>query len=66
MRQLRQAGQLDEALYMASELLVQSPNDVWAWRAWAWVKFDQLKLAQSHHLQFAEILQELWTMPSLL
>lgn len=63
---MRQAGQLDEALYMASELLVQSPNDVWAWRAWAWVKFDQLKLAQSHHLQFAEILQELWTMPSLL
>jgi hypothetical protein len=51
---------------MANELLVQSPNDVWAWRAWAWVKFDQLKLVQAQHLQFAEILQELWTMPSIL
>lgn len=64
-KSLRQQGKLDEALFLAQEILDQQPNDIWAFRAWAWVKFDQLKMAGEQQLRFQAILHELMAYPQV-
>lgn len=42
-KELRQAGKLDEALQMANQSLEAEPNNIWNKRAAAWVYYDFLK-----------------------
>src|SRR5690606_9879843 len=42
-KELRQAGKLDEALQMANQALEAEPNNIWNRRAAAWVYYDYLK-----------------------
>jgi tetratricopeptide (TPR) repeat protein len=42
-KELRQAGKLDEALQMAHQALEADPNNIWNKRAVAWVYYDFLK-----------------------
>ena len=42
-KELRQAGKLDEALQMANKALEAEPNNIWNKRAAAWVYYDYLK-----------------------
>lgn len=42
-KELRQAGKLDEALQMANQALEAEPENVWNKRAAAWVYYDYLK-----------------------
>jgi tetratricopeptide (TPR) repeat protein len=42
-KELRQAGKLDEALQMAHQALEADPNNIWNKRAAAWVYYDHLK-----------------------
>lgn len=42
-KELRQAGKLDEALQMANEALESDPENIWNKRAAAWVYYDFLK-----------------------
>ncbi len=42
-KELRQAGKLDEALQMANQALESEPENVWNKRAAAWVYYDYLK-----------------------
>lgn len=59
--QLRREGQADQAFELASRLFSDDPDDVWAIRAYGWVLYDKLKLAQANSDQesagqFAEVL----------
>ncbi len=42
-KELRQAGKLDEALQMAHQVLKTEPDNIWNKRAAAWVYYDFLK-----------------------
>lgn len=42
-KQLRQAGKLDEALQMAHQALEAEPYNIWNKRAAAWVYYDYIK-----------------------
>ena len=42
-KELRQAGKLDEALQMAHHVLEAEPDNIWNKRAAAWVYYDYLK-----------------------
>jgi tetratricopeptide (TPR) repeat protein len=42
-KELRQAGKLDEALQMANQALEAEPENIWNKRAAAWVYYDYLK-----------------------
>jgi hypothetical protein len=42
-KELRQAGKLDEALQMANQALETEPENIWNKRAAAWVYYDYLK-----------------------
>ncbi len=42
-KELRQAGKLDEALQMANQALEAEPDNIWKKRAAAWVYYDYLK-----------------------
>jgi hypothetical protein len=42
-KELRQAGKLEEALQMANQLLDTEPNNIWNKRSIAWVYYDLLK-----------------------
>ena len=42
-KELRQAGKLDEALQMANQALEADPDNIWNKRAAAWVYYDYLK-----------------------
>jgi hypothetical protein len=42
-KELRQAGKLDEALQMANQALEAEPDNIWNKRAAAWVYYDYLK-----------------------
>jgi hypothetical protein len=42
-KELRQAGKLDEALQMANQALEADPNNIWNKRAATWVYYDFLK-----------------------
>lgn len=42
-KELRQAGKLDEALQMANQALETEPDNIWNKRAAAWVYYDYLK-----------------------
>jgi len=42
-KELRQAGKLDEALQMANQALEAEPDNIWNKRAAAWVCYDYLK-----------------------
>jgi len=42
-KELRQAGKLDEALEMANQALEAEPDNIWNKRAAAWVYYDYLK-----------------------
>ncbi len=42
-KELRQSGNLEEALQMANEALSLDPTDIWNKRAAAWVHYDYLK-----------------------
>lgn len=42
-KELRQAGKLDEALQMANQALESEPDNIWNKRATAWVYYDYLK-----------------------
>jgi tetratricopeptide (TPR) repeat protein len=42
-KELRQAGKLDEALQMANQALESEPENIWNKRAAAWVYYDFLK-----------------------
>lgn len=42
-KELRQAGKLDEALEMANQALEAEPDNIWNKRAAAWVYYDHLK-----------------------
>lgn len=42
-KELRQAGMLDEALQMANQALEAEPEDIWNKRAAVWVYYDYLK-----------------------
>jgi len=42
-KELRQAGKLDEALQMANQALETEPENIWNKRAAAWVYYDFLK-----------------------
>ncbi len=42
-KELRQAGKLDEALQMANQALESDPGNIWNKRAAAWVYYDYLK-----------------------
>ncbi len=42
-KELRQAGKLDEALEMANQVLEAEPENIWNKRAAAWVYYDYLK-----------------------
>ena len=61
---LRKEGELEEALAQARELFDTMPNDPWVIRAYAWVLYDKIKLAQAAHnddeaSQFSEELSKL-------
>lgn len=43
-KELRQAGQLDEALEMANQALATESDNIWNKRAAAWVYYDYLKM----------------------
>jgi len=43
-KELRQAGKLDEALQMANQALKEAPDNIWNKRAAAWVYYDFLKI----------------------
>jgi tetratricopeptide (TPR) repeat protein len=42
-KELRQAGKLEEALQMANQALEAEPDNIWNKRAAAWVYYDYLK-----------------------
>ena len=42
-KELRQAGKLDEALQMANQALESEPNNIWNKRAASWVYYEYLK-----------------------
>lgn len=42
-KELRQAGKLDEALQMANQALKEAPDNIWNKRAAAWVYYDYLR-----------------------
>ena len=44
-KQLRQSGDLDQALELANAALAEDPKNVWNLRAKAWVHYEYLKLA---------------------
>lgn len=44
-KELRQAGKLEEALHMANQALEAEPDNIWNKRAAAWVYYDYLKKA---------------------
>jgi len=46
-KELRQAGKLDEALQMANQALEAEPDNIWNKRAAAWVYYDYLKKKRS-------------------
>ncbi|MEX2566379.1 MAG: hypothetical protein WD431_10585, partial [Cyclobacteriaceae bacterium] len=42
-KELRQAGKLEEALKMANQAMEADPEDIWNKRATAWVYYEYLK-----------------------
>jgi len=42
-KELRQAGKLEEALQMANQALETDPDNIWNKRAIAWVYYDYIK-----------------------
>ena len=46
-KELRQSGQLEEALTMAQTELVADPSNIWAKRNISWVYYDYLKANNS-------------------
>ena len=42
-KELRQAGKLDEALQMANQAMEAGPDNIWNKRAAAWVYYDYIK-----------------------
>ena len=47
-KELRQAGKLDEALQMANQALETEPENIWNKRAAAWVYYDFLKQTKTN------------------
>jgi len=60
-KELRQAGQLEEALQMAHHDLEKEPSNIWNKRSIAWVYYDYLKLYANkcNFEAFIEILERL-------